>query len=134
MTTPTAYNLDEYATVVLNGGGGGVARISPGQAGAPGSGVGAGRNSGLLWNVDSVSVNVGTSVAQAQAALYVSYGIQSNGAADFQGQTPTGSTGDTCTLGVTLRPGDWISVVWTGGDPAAIATMKLFGTVTPPGG
>lgn len=134
MTSPSAYNLDEYATVTLNGSGGGTARISPGQAGAPGSGVGAGRNSGLLWNVDAVSVNVATAVAQAQASLYVSYGIQSNGPNDFQGQTPTGSTGDTCTLGVTVRPGDWITVIWTGGDPGAIATMKLFGTVTPPGG
>lgn len=134
MTTTAAYNLDEYATVILDGAGGGKAMISPGQPGAPGSGVGAGRNSGLQWNVNAVSVNVASAVAQAQASLYVSYGIQSSGAADFQGQTPTGSTGDTCTLGVTLRPGDWITVVWAGGDPGAIATMKLFGTVTPPGG
>jgi hypothetical protein len=132
-TTPTSFDLQETATVVLDGSGNGTARISPGQPGGPGSGVGAGRNSGLLWNVTGISVNVATNVLEASAKTYVSYGIQSAGLADFQGQTQTASTGDTNTINATLRPGDWITVVWTGGDPGQAATLKVFGTVTPPG-
>ena len=126
-------DLNEPVSVKLDGSGNGTARISPGQAGAPGSGVGAGRNSGLLWQVPGIAVSVATNVAEAQAKAYISYGIQSATANDLQGQTPTGSTGDTCTVNATLRPGDWVTVVWAGGDANAIATMRVFGTVTPPG-
>jgi hypothetical protein len=132
VTQPSQYPLNENATVILNGSGNGTARISPGQPGAPGSGVGAGRNSGLLWNVSGIGVSVATNVKEAQASAYISYGIQSAGPDDFQGQTQTGSTGDTCTVNATLRPGDWVSVTWAGGDAGAVATMRVFGTVTPP--
>jgi hypothetical protein len=134
VTTPVSYPLSENASVKLNGSGNGTARISPGMPGAPGSGVGAGRNSGLVWNLQGVAVSVATSVAQAGAACYISYGIQAFSADDLQGVTVAGSTGDTCTVTATLRPGDWVTVVWTGGDAGAIATMRVFGTVTPPGG
>jgi hypothetical protein len=129
----TPYQLNENFTVKLNGSGSGTARISPGQPGSPGSGVGAGRNSGLVWNVDGVAVSVATNTAESQAAAYVSYGIMSAGAADLQGQTQEGSTGDTCTFSASLRPGDWITVTWTGGDPGQVATARVFGTVSPPG-
>jgi hypothetical protein len=133
MTTPSPYPLHEFATVILNGSGNGTARISPGQPGAPGSGVGASRNSGLLWNVEGISVSVATNVKEAQASAFISYGVQSVSAGDFQGQTQTGSTGDTCTVNASLRPGDWVTVTWLGGDAGAVATMRVFGTVTPPG-
>jgi hypothetical protein len=133
MTSPSALDLNETATVTLNGSGNGTARISPGQPGAPGSGVGAARNSGLLWNLAGIAVSVATNVKEAQASAYVSYGIQSQTPGDFQGQTQTGSTGDTCTVTASLRPGDWITVEWTGGDAGAVATMRVFGTITPPG-
>lgn len=131
MTDP--YPLNENITVILNSAGNGIARISPGQPGAPGSGVGAARNSGLLWQLEGIAVSVATNVIEAQASAYVSYGIQSNGQADLQGQTQQGSTGDTCSVTAVLRPGDWVTVVWTGGDAGANATMRVFGTVTPPG-
>jgi hypothetical protein len=132
MTTPNN-DLNESASVVLDGSGNGTARISPGQPGAPGSGVGASRNSGLRWNVSGVAVSVLTHVAEAVAKCFISYGIQSSTPADFQGQTQTGSTGDTCTVNATLRPGDWVTVTWAGGDPGVTATMRVFGTLDLPG-
>jgi hypothetical protein len=136
---PTSYQLaDETVSITLNGSGNGPARISPGQP-SPGGGVGASRNSGLTWTVTGVAVSVQplpghtVPVNEAQASAYISMGIQANGPNEFQGQTAQGSTGDTCTLAQTLRPGDWITVIWTGGDAGAIATMRVIGTVNPPG-
>lgn len=123
---------DETATVILDGSGNGSAAITPG-APSPGGGVGVGRNSGLTWDVVGVAVSVSSANNQAQCSAYVSYGIQSQTPYDFQGQTATGSTGDTDTLTATLKPGDWITAVWKGGDPGAIATMRVLGTVNPPG-
>lgn len=127
------YPLNESVTVRLDGSGNGTARITPGQAAAPGSGVSASRYSGLVWNVTGVSASAVKTANEAQASCYISYGVQSATAGDFQGQTQTGSTGDTCTVNAELRPGDWITVRWLAGDPSAIATMRVFGTVTPPG-
>lgn len=135
MTTPQAQpQLYEQASVKLNGSGNGTAKLSPGQPGSPGSGVGAGRNSGYAWNVTGIAVSVATAVDEATAYAYISYGILSNGPGDLQGQSQTGSTGDTCTVNANLRPGDWVSVRWAGGDPNQIATMRVFGTVILPGG
>jgi hypothetical protein len=132
MTTPSQYPLNEEISVTLNGSGNGTARISPGQPGAPGSGVGASRNSGLLWNLEGIYVSVATQVKEAEATAYISYGIQSNGPGDGQGTTASGSSGDTCTVTPSLRPGDWITVTWSGGDAGSLATMRVFGSVTPP--
>lgn len=129
---------DETATVTLDGSGNGTASVSPGSP-SRGGGVGVGRNSGLTWDVVGVAVSVAPLTGQtdpllnASASCYLSYGIQSATPADFQGQTAAGSTGDTDTLTATIRPGDWITVKWKGGDPGAIATMRILGTVNPPG-
>jgi len=143
MSTPQTalqpYQLtDETASVTLDTDGNGQVSITPGAPNR-GGGVGVGRNSGLTWDVVGVAVSVqpvapNTSpVNQAQAAVYLSYGIQDASPASFQGQTATGSTGDTDTLTATIRPGDWITVVWTGGDAGALATARILGTVNPPG-
>jgi hypothetical protein len=136
---PSPYQLaDETVSVTLDGSGNGTARITPGQP-ASGGGVGASRNSGLTWDVTGCAVSVQplaghtAPVNEAQASTFISMGIQANGPNEFQGQTQTGSTGDTCSLAQTLRPGDWITTIWTGGDPGAIATMRIIGTVNPPG-
>jgi hypothetical protein len=91
------------------------------------------RNGGLTWDVTAVSVLVSDDTIEAQASAYLSYGIQDTDPQDFLGQTATGSSGDTCGIGQTIRPGDWITVVWSGGVPGAIATMRITGTVNPPG-
>lgn len=128
------YPLNEEFSVILNGSGNGTARISPGQPAAPGSGVGASRNSGLTWNLQGIAVSVGgTLTDNATCNAYISYGVQSATANDLQGTSVTGSSGDTCTVTAALRPGDWITVTWAGGDAGHIATARVFGTVTPPG-
>jgi hypothetical protein len=125
----------EFASVVLDGSGNGTARISPGQpaAGNRAGGGGIPRNSGYSWNVDAISVSVSTNSLEAVASAYVSYGIQSSSPSELVGSTVTGSTGDTCVIGAQLRPGDWISVAWKGGDPGATATLHVQGTVNPVG-
>ena len=117
------YPLNENNTVVLDGSGNGITRLSPYGA----------RYSGLLWNLEGVAVSVATNNKEAQASCFISYGIQSNTPNDLQGVTQQGSTGDTCTVTASLKPGDWVTVQWTGGDPGQVATMRVFGTVTPPG-
>jgi hypothetical protein len=139
-TTPQPYQLEgEQAQVTLNGSGNGTARWTPGAAGSPGSGVGIPRTSGYSVSVTGVAVSVGIAtgntkiINEAQCSVFISYGVQSATALDFQGQTGTGSHGDTDSMSQTLRPGDWITAVWSGGDAGAVATMRILGTVNPPG-
>lgn len=141
MTTPALqpYALaDEAVTVTLDGSGNGTASWTPGSP-ARGGGTGTGRNSGLSVAVTGVAVSVAplaghaAPVLQARCDVYLSYGILVTDANSFQGTTVTGSTGDTDTVTATIRPGDWITARWTSGDPGAIATMRILGTLTPPG-
>jgi hypothetical protein len=135
MTTPVTlqpYQITDSVSVVLNGSGDGTASITPGQP-ATGGGVGAARSSGLTWSLSGCYVSVTTNTKEAAAVTYITYGIQSFGHQDAVGDTITGSTGDTGSFTATLRPGDWITTVWTGGDAGSVATMKILGTVNPPG-
>jgi hypothetical protein len=138
VTTPSApepYQIIEAVTVKLDGSGNGTVRWTPGlrPTGANAGGASPGRNSGYQVAMTSVAVSVVTNTAEATAKTYISYGIQSNSAYEFIGQTQLGSTGDTCSITATLRPGDWITTVWAGGDANAIATMTIQGSATPPG-
>lgn len=139
MTTLASYPLSGVTvSVILDSNGNGSAYLSPGQP-DPGGGVGVGRNSGLTWDTTGVAVSVAplagntAPVNQAECSAFLSYGVQSATAGDFVGQTATGSTGDTCSLPANIKPGDWITAVWTGGDAGALATMRVLGTVNPPG-
>jgi hypothetical protein len=129
---------DETATVILDASGNGTAMITPG-ASTVGGGAGAGKYSGLTWDVIGVAVNVApvppatAPVLQAHCSTFLSYGVQSATPYDFHANTVTGSTGDIDTLITTIQPGDWITCIWTGGDSGAIATMRILGTVNPPG-
>jgi len=116
-------DLNESAQVTLDGSGNGTARLTP---------RGGTRNSGYIWHPNTLFVSCSTNTLEAQAVAYVSYGIQSNAPTDAIGQTLSGSTGDTCGMTQNLRPGDWITVKWTGGDPGAIATMRVTGSVDIP--
>lgn len=126
------YQITETVSVKLDSSGNGKASITPGQP-SPAGGVGAGRNSGMSWDVVGTAVSVSTNTAEAAAKTYISYGQLSQTSVDFVGQTINGSTGDSGTFTAHLRPGDWVTTVWTGGDPNAIATMRIIGTVNPPG-
>jgi len=134
VSSPASYQLNgETRSVTLDGSGNGTARWTPGAPGAPGSGVGAARQGGYSTDVTGVAVKVSTNVLEAGCSVYVSYGIQSANPDNFLGSTFTGSTGDTCSMSEHLVPQDWITAVWTGGDPGAIATMRILGTANPPG-
>lgn len=115
-------DLNESATVILDGTGTGQAKLSP---------VGA-RYSGYEWEPAMCYVSVSTNAKEAKATTYVSYGIQSAQPTDAIGTTITGSTGDTCTMSQKLKPGDWVITKWTGGDAGAVATMRLTGSVRIP--
>jgi hypothetical protein len=109
--------IDEQVTISLDGSGNGTASITP-----PGS------RSAPVWTVSNVFVSVATNTNEATATLYVSRGIKTATAFDARGQTATGSSGDQYSVGFTLRPGDWLSVSWNGGDAGAKATMTIKGT------
>jgi hypothetical protein len=136
MSAVIPYQIVESVTAVLAGGTGtAMARWTPGlrPVGANAGGASPGRNSGYTVSLTSAAVSAATNVTEASAKTYVSYGIQSNTAYEFVGQTQLGSTGDTCTITATLRPGDWVTTVWTGGDAGSIATMTVQGSANPPG-
>jgi hypothetical protein len=124
MTTPATVtaDLNESASVVLDGSGNGSARLSPHGT----------RYSGYVWKPIACYVSVSTNVKEASATAYVSYGVQSATPNDAIGTTANGSTGDTCGMSQTLKPGDWITVKWTGGDAGAVATMRVTGVIDLP--
>lgn len=122
MVTTVAADLNESASITLDGSGNGVAKISP-------SGT---RYSGYQWRPINLYVSATTHVKDASAIAYVSYGVFSQTPNDAIGSTITGSSGDTCGMTQTLKPGDWVSVKWTGGDPGAVATMRITGEVDLP--
>jgi len=119
----TNLQLYEDIRVKLDGSGNGTARITPYGA----------RNGGLSWDVDAIAVSVETQVAEAVCSVYISYGQILADPSTLVGTTITGSTGDTCGVGQEIQPGDYISVVWTGGDAGKYAVARITGLVNPPG-
>lgn len=112
------------ARVPQSGLGNGIVRIGPYGA----------RNGGYSWQPEQAQVSVDTNVNEAACTLYVTYGIQAFGKQDAIGTTQSGSTGATCAMpNRVLRPGDWITAVWTGGDPGSIARLLVTGQVNIPG-
>ena len=110
--------VDEQVTIKLDSSGNGTAAITP-----------PGPRTAPQWSIENVYVSVVTNVLESQATLYVSRGIKTATAFDARGQTATGSSGDQYSVGFNLRPGDWLTVKWTGGDANALATMTLKGTI-----
>ena len=96
------------------------------------------RYSGYTWQPSMLYVSVAPApgnsgvVNEAQAIAYVSYGVYSAQPTDAIGQTQTGSTGDTCGMTQTLKPNDWLTVFWSGGDVGGLATARLTGSVNVP--
>jgi hypothetical protein len=116
---PITGEVDEQVTITLNGSGNGTAQITP-----------PGPRTAPSWSIENVYVSVATNALEATATLYVSRGIKSATPFDSRGQTATGSSGDTYAVALNLRPGDWLTVIWAGGDPGARATMTLKGTIS----
>jgi hypothetical protein len=98
-------------TVVLDDTGHGVILFSP---------------SGTTWKVTSVRVSVSTSVKEATVNIV-------NRQKRVSG-TYSGSTGDIDPeLNLILNDGERMGVVWDGGDPGAVATATITGSINPRG-
>lgn len=108
-----------FATVTLDGNGNGTAKLGPSRP-----------REHWLPNAASVSaapVPPATKTnINAQCSVYAGAQVAPS---TFVSNTVTGSTGDTCTMnGVDLQPGMFIFAVWSGGDPGAVATVRMLGT------
>ena len=139
----------ELAQINLNGSGAGVITKTPGQVASGASGgSGAGRRSGLEWNVTAITVTVAPAPGNANVinaptiAWYLSWGVLPNTAnlnpADCVATsqlvpTTSGPQVVNCVFPATIIPGDWIIVTVANGDIGAQVTMRVYGTVVPPG-
>ena len=102
------------ATITLDGSGNGTAKVGP---------LTAREN----WQPQIASVSVATNAAEAACKVYVGPAAT---AAYFLDGTLSGSTGDS-TDRVSAAPcphGYWVWAVWAGGDPGAVATLRVTGT------
>lgn len=103
----------ETTSVVLDGGGGGKAKLGP---------VGGSE----VWTPSSVSVLCSSNVLEANCALFVG---PSPTAPYFKDLTVDGSTGDaTDRCNIPIPYGSYVWAVWTGGDAGATATLNVDGT------
>lgn len=112
---PRQVPLNAVAQVTLDGSGNGTASVGP-------------TAQGETWQAGfTVSVHASTNASEAQARLYCGGGTSP---AYFIGATTWGSTGDSNTDAPTMHTGQLVTVVWTGGDPGAIAYLSVNGTRT----
>ena len=100
--------LDVSLSVRLNASGNGTVKLGPTSA-------------NQTWNVTNAAVSVSTNTLEPTAVLYL------NSKASKLAGTYTGSN-DSTGLDETLRNG-FIICEWTGGDPGAIATLSLQGSI-----
>ncbi|MEU9022349.1 hypothetical protein [Actinomadura sp. NPDC048394] len=110
----TSVPLNETVPVVLNGAGGGTAKVGPLTARE-------------VWHPSNASVKVSTITNEAQCLIYVG---DSPTQANFMDGTYSGSSGDSSDRvgATTVRVGWYVWAVWTGGDPGATATLTVTGT------
>jgi hypothetical protein len=84
------------------------------------------------WQVSAVGVSVSAAnpqvgpIKQAVATAYLGTGANPG---SFLSSTATGSSGDTCGVAnQDIQTGQYITVVWVGGDAGQTATASVFGT------
>lgn len=109
-----AIGPDGVANVVLDGSGKGTAKAGPLSARE-------------TWQPEVASVSASTNAAEAQCRIYSG---DAPIPANYVDGTLSGSTGDSTghVAGNQLRKGSYIWAVWTGGDPGAVATLKVTGS------
>jgi hypothetical protein len=77
------------------------------------------------WLVQSVQVAATSNAAEPTANVFLGSETGQN-----LGGTYTGSN-DTCSgMNTQLYPGQYLTVLWTGGDPGAVATATAYGTTS----
>jgi len=101
--------LDVTATTVLNGSGSGSVSVGPNRA-------------RQKW-VPPLTVAVSTSTANLIPVARLTMGSQK------LGSSYTGSDDSDDLPATTVLPGQKITVTWTGGDPGAVATVSIGGTL-----
>jgi hypothetical protein len=79
------------------------------------------------WQPASANVKVSTNNNEAVCRVYAG---PAPADAYFQSSTLTGSTGDSCPLGIDIQTGMSVWAVWQDGDPGATATLVVPGTYT----
>lgn len=110
MTTVT---LNESQPVTLDATGAGTAKLGP-------------RSARETWRPTNVHVSVTTNVNEATCTVYVG---DSENASTFRDSTYSGSSGDMLDGLVDVVSSGWyVFATWTGGDPAATATLVVTGT------
>lgn len=110
---PTRVPLRETAVITLNGSGAGTARVGPLSARE-------------VWYPDNASISVSTKVKEASANLYAGESATQPYFRDNSVQASTGDSSGTVSAD-TLRRGQFIFAVWTGGDANAQAILTVTG-------
>jgi hypothetical protein len=110
----TPVQLNQSASVTLNGSGNGTVQLGPISARE-------------TWQPATVHVSVSTNTNEAQCSIYAGNSVSPN---TFRDATFSGSTGDSTdrVSADTITCGWYIWAVWTGGDPGARATVNVTGT------
>lgn len=107
-------DLYDFASVVLNGSGAGTAKVGPISARE-------------VWSPALASVSATSNTKEATCSIYVGAS-----ATDpyFVDATYSGSSGDSSgnVAAKTVRVGQYVWAVWTGGDAGATATLRVNGT------
>ena len=106
-------DLNEDATIQLDGTGAGTVRLGP---------TGAGE----VWSPALASVKVSSNTNEATCKIYNGDRVIDG---NFTDGTFSGSSGDsTDRIGGPLHLGNYIYAVWAGGDANAVATLNVSGT------
>lgn len=110
---PKRVPLRETAPIKLNGAGAGTARVGPLSARE-------------VWYPDNAAVSVDTHVKEAECSVYAG---ESASQSYFRDKADQGSSGDStgAISADTLKNGQYIWAVWTGGDANATATLTVTG-------
>lgn len=108
--------LYESARVTLNGSGNGTAKVGPLSARE-------------VWHPANVHVSVATNTNEAVCNVYA--GVDAT-PPNFRDATFSGSSGDSTdkVSADTIKCGQYVFAVWTGGDANQVATMTVTGTKT----
>lgn len=97
--------------MTLNASGYGTIRFGPGRH-------------GIRWDIRRITVNTSTDTAIPEAKVYRG----SVGPGTFISGTFVGSQDQDDSLNESLEAGEYLTVEWSGGDPASIATATWTGS------
>jgi hypothetical protein len=111
---PVTVDLEARAVATFSAAGTATASIGP-------------RNQREVWSPLVASVSASTNVKEASCKIYAGWDASQP---NFVDSTLSGSTGDSSSniAGRTVRAGDQVFAVWTGGDVGAQARLNVTGS------